>query len=188
MFTNKEFEQSVLDKLDSLEKSVKNSQKKQDEKYEKLDSELQRLHKTVVTLSESQEKVIHDKNTALTRINDTADDFSKKLLAFENTKNRIEKSIHETLARQLELIVQKITYELKTFDSVHSDVKDISVQIAQIRPELERFHSAAKHIKDVDFTLHKHARDLELSDNKKLQLDRENEKLKMMIAKMKQRR
>jgi hypothetical protein len=176
------------EEIKEILKSSEEKLKQLVEKLEKNDSIFDDFKKDVSSKIENidKKKNIESKNfeESLSRIISIADEFERSIDSFNNIKNRLDDSLLRKITELTDTEIAAIRKKMNEINEVEGEFKELVLEVSRLKSEISKFNEASLHIKEIDFTLHKHARDLEIADRKKLELEKENEMLKSVMAKM----
>ena len=118
-------------------------------------------------------------------IEKSRDDFEGAITNFDSLRKRIENMVTERLIEVVNKEIASITAKSKKFSDVEEDFSKLAEEVKFLKEELAKFNRISQGIKEVDFTLKKHANELELADKEKLRLMREMDNLQTIMARMK---
>ncbi len=125
---------------------------------------------------------------ALERLDERVAEFGKSVASFNNIKNRIDDMLYKRIKEIADEEIAAVRKRISEFSSIEAEFKSMSSEMARMRLEMAKWNAISSQVKETDFSLQKHAKELQLADSRKLELERENENLKSILSKMKRAR
>jgi hypothetical protein len=126
--------------------------------------------------------------SALDDLNNKLHAFEKSVASFDNIKNRIDDVLLLKVKEITEVELNAVKSRMAEFTSLQESFKALQDEMVRMRAELSKWNAISSQVKEIDFSLQRHAKELELADNRKLELEKENENLKDILSKMKRSR
>jgi len=135
-------------------------------------------------IKEQQKENFGEFQDTLRKITALSNEFERSLDSFNNIKNRIDDTLLRKITEVTDVEISAIRKKMQEFNNIEKEFKALVSDVSNLKSKIQEFNNISANIKEVDFTLHKHARDLESADRRKLELEKENENLKSIMAKM----
>ena len=194
MFGNKAMDEMKADfdaKLKTIEESVLKVQETLDKHNEhsvSVGGVIKQYAQDTVQVKLVQKAFSEHIEEEMSKVVDVISGFEKSMASFDNVKNRLDTLLYDKINEFIDRELASIRKKLGVFDDVEDRFKALVGEVTALKMELAKFNAIAGNIKEVDFSLHKHAKELELQDKTKIDLERENDRLKSIMAKMKRQR
>ncbi|MDP7141167.1 MAG: hypothetical protein QF362_03755 [Candidatus Woesearchaeota archaeon] len=169
--------ESNKESITSLTNSITNLKSESSELKEKLSNAIEDQAAFISNFKESSET-----------IEELKEKFENEISDFRLIKNQLPEKIFDQLKEELEPHIESLRTNVKTFNELKSELTKTSEEVNDLNSELTKFINISNNIKAEDFELAKHTKTLEKNDKEKLELVRENEQLKTLIARERRRR
>lgn len=174
----KEISKSHSDSISELKELIEANRKDISEMKELVIDEITEMNK-------KNEDISIRLDDELGRLVKMAGEFERSVASFNNIKNRLDDALYKRIQDIAESELMLVRKKLTDFKGIEEDFTKLVAQVNRLESELGKFNKITANINEVDFSLQKHARDLQMADKRKLQLERENDMLKSLMAKMK---
>lgn len=178
MFNKKDVEE-IKEQLSNLSNEL-SSLKENSNKQSQQNQELLTL---LSELKSNQSSYFSEMNKEVEEIISLKQEFSKSVRSFE----LLHKRIYDQLYTRVHEVLREHTNDLKaTTDSYNSTapkVNEMLETLNTLHSEIARFKAIAKHLRENDFQLVNHQKNLERLDNEKLHLLKKIDSLQRMIGK-----
>tara|TARA_Y100000310_G_scaffold216625_1_gene217701 strand:+ start:1553 stop:2128 length:576 start_codon:yes stop_codon:yes gene_type:complete len=181
----------IKEHIDGITKDIESNK----ETIDSLTSSITQLKSESLELKEKLSGAVENQNVLISNfkresaaIEELKEKLENDISDFRLIKNQMPEKIFEQLKEELEPHIEGLRSNVKTFNELKSELSKSSEQVDELNSELSKFVKISKNIKAEDFELVKHARMLEKNDKEKLELVRENERLKTLIARERRRR
>ncbi|HLC20460.1 MAG TPA: hypothetical protein VJK72_06055 [Candidatus Nanoarchaeia archaeon] len=122
--------------------------------------------------------------TELTAVKQAREDVEKSTRSFAEVQKKIERTIHEQLSTAIAESIQKLKLDAENYNSLKSEIVKTSTHVQKLTNEVDKFSAISSQIKQADFELSKHARNLKAGDDERIRLLKQIDDLQRMIAKM----
>lgn len=180
------FNKDLLDKIDSENKSIKNEinlilQKNEDfqkniiEKLNILDSKINsfdnNLNKLNLKFDEELKKI---KNISL--------DLNKELEQIKLSKNTMVSKIYSDLSKELNDQMKFIKTDMNSYNNLKESFSKLLNESSSIVSNIEKLNKISKNINEIDFTMSRYSKQIDLSDKEKLRLMAQIESLQKVIS------
>lgn len=127
-------------------------------------------------------------SSQVSRISEHNDQLQKRITSFKILHDRASQKLLEDmnleLKSHLDVLYQTKSKYAEQEKIVNNNLVFLNQRLDSIGSELDKFQQIAKEIKTADFELSNFARKVTAEDAEKLRLMRENEKLKMLVARI----
>ena len=127
-------------------------------------------------------------SSQVSRISEHNDQLQKRITSFKILHDRASQKLLEDmnleLKSHLDVLFQTKRRYAEQENVVNNNLTFLNQRLEEIGQELNKFQKIALQIKTADFELTNFARKVTQEDAEKLRLIRENEKLKMLVARM----
>jgi len=181
-------------RIDELKERIVEQEKAISSLKEEFNSQAKLLEKTNSLLNEIIQKFDEFKKREelrigllekeIAEIEKRRKEFEGAVTNFNSLRNRIEEMVCEKILEVVNKEISSINAKTKKFESVEEDFAKLWNQVLLLEKQISKFNNIAANIKEVDFTLKRYMKEIELNDKEKLRLMKEIDTLKSIIAKM----
>ena len=165
-------------KIDSLTSTIESNSNQLSELKEKFEEEISHI-------KEKNDEISIRFDEELNHLVNLAGEFERSIASFNNIKNRLDDILYKKINEIADTEINSVKKRLSEFDNIQDDFTGLVNEVNSLQVQIKKFNEISENIKKVDFTLHSHARDLTKADRVKLEVEKENERLKSIMAKMK---
>lgn len=185
LFADKKNQEDIDEQLKLLTRKVKAAVKSIEEQETILKTSIKEVH----ILKEEQEQLATKTKTLVQNLEEATNKLNKTTLELALFKPKLEKELIDkfstTIEQELAHTTNKIHAESNGFNAAKDTFSKHIQTSKELHNEIKKFQDIAKNIKEKDFTLEKHAKEIEKRDGEKLRLMQKIDKLENMLAKMK---
>lgn len=181
MFSNKELIE-IKKELNELKKKFNDDNKTQISETNEIKKELTHIKKELEKLSGKYEQKIPELSEELKKLAKLNNTFESRV----NSLKTIEKNIGKEFIDKTE---KKINEKFQFLDNINNkykilekELKSTTNQISNVNTQIDRLITISKSIKERDFDLVNFARELQKEQKEKIELIKENERIKKAIA------
>ena len=188
MFNKKEFEEinSKVDSLNNEFSSLKSELKEYKERYsadfEKKKELINEVKKKVEDLSWGNNSIVLELKKQLEAVRQTKEAFDKELRSFKESHENMNKTVFEKVNLSVEEQLKELKGNTVGYNDLKADVQRTILLLNELRDEVNKFKSISQSVKEKDFELTNHARNLLKMDKEKLELMRKIDALERLIA------
>jgi len=185
----------VQESLGELTKAVKEQTKavqKLSEEFDESKKEIKNHSKQIKELKDNQEKSIKDLEKTIQSLNKNNYELRKEIDTFKLSKANLHNHAVNELKKSLKEAADSLKNEKADYNKAQKAINELTENISKnyevFSKEIQRLVNVSNKIKEADFELTKHAKNLDRYENEKLKFIREIDKLETMIARMKRNR
>ena len=182
MFNRKDTEE-IKEALADLSQEIKEVRSEQKELHETNNKLIKNISSSLEELKQGQTSHSELMGKEVSKINELRSEFSKSVRSFE----LLHKKIYGQLYTRLHEVLREHTNDLKSttdnYKATSPKVKETLDTLDLLKSEIAKFNAIAKYIKESDYTLVNHQKDLERLDREKLHLMKKVDSLQRMIGK-----
>lgn len=172
----------VEENLQELKKEIQNSS----DKLKEQSNAVEEIGKQFSAFSTQSSSYINQLKTDIGSVSQIKDELQNELTDFKLLKTHLRKNIAEELTKEFreELIVHadRIKTDVKSYNDLKQNLTAIANELLVLKAEISKFNNISKSIKETDFELAKHAKNLQDSNNEKLELMRKIDTLQRLIS------
>lgn len=141
---------------------------------------------------QEEHSVVLDRlNEQRTRYDDLIAELQKEVYDFKVLKSQMQRSITERfnseLSKCLDEQKEQIKGDVTHYNNLRKDLEVVSSRLAALTDEVEKFRNISCTIKEQDFHLVRHKKNLDAMDREKLALMKKIDNLERMVAKLRRR-
>lgn len=180
MFNDKE----IIEKLDNLKEELEEVKNNNDnleslhkENFTKISEELNNLKKQQFTFSVNAEKEIEDMKVLKNQLR-------KSVSSFEQMHSKIYDTIYTKIHDILENHSKDIKYSTEKYKSLTPAVQKIIEDLDLLKKEINKFNTISQNLKETDFELVQHQKNLERHEWEKLKLMKKVDSLQRLVGKL----
>ncbi len=166
-------------------------EKRQEHHQEDIGGTYQLLNRVSEKLNELEKNNLNygqEFSNQVSRITENNDQMQKRITSFKILHDRASQKLLEEMNLELKSKMDVLFTTRKQYEEQELLVRNklllLNQKLEAIGQEVDKFNQIAKEIKTADFQLANFARKVTAEDAEKLRLIRENEKLKMLVARM----
>ncbi|PLW79804.1 hypothetical protein C0585_05680 [Candidatus Woesearchaeota archaeon] len=185
----------VQESLGELTKAVKEQTKVVRElsnDFDESKKEIKNHSKQIKELKNIQEKSLIELNKTIKDITISNQELKKEIDTFKLSKANLHNHAVNELKKSLKEVSDSLKNEKVDYNKAQKTINELTENISKsydlFSKEIQRLINVSNKIKESDFELTKHAKNLDRYDNEKLKFIREIDKLETMIARMKRNR
>ncbi len=193
MFGSKE----IIDALDEIkeklnEQSVQlENQKREtdelklhvDKKFEHMKTSFMRIE----TRDSTYFKEIDHQLNILTKLNERYGGSLENLkLIRTGLMDQISDKVEQDVNKQLSNMVERMDADVNRYNELKQNLAGLTNSLEMLKGEINKFNSISKNVKETDFELVKHQRNIESMDRHKLELMQKIEHLERLVGRMRQ--
>jgi hypothetical protein len=167
---------NVSSKFDKHSKETSQKLSSQDEKIASILDSVNRLQEKTSVFGQK----LDEETRKFIEYNDA---FRKRIDSLKILEDKISKKLLDDAVAEIKSQVQSLFTTTKEYQKLESDLKLISQSVSSIKPDIDKLHQIAGNLKPADFIMSEFAKRVTQADQEKLNLMRENERLKMIISK-----
>lgn len=150
-------------------------------------NELRELKTEIQRFSSEASRFSETAFLQLNGVRKTNEDLKSEVYDFKmlksDLKSRVVTELLDGFRDEMRKETSKIATDVTRFNELKNELSVIVTKFKSVEDEIAKFHTIAQQVKEADFSLARYARELEKNDKEKLQLMRENDNLKHLLAK-----
>lgn len=173
---------SLKENIDVLKKSTEELSGK----IESLNENMDELKNQIIDVSNCERKqhVAHSKSCK--EFNDTLEDLKKNLVEFQmnnnNFSNIVQDKIDSLVSKAVSEQINRLKVETKSYNNLKDNINILVQEMSKSQKELARFREISEKLKNKDFEMQKMLIEFNKARQEQMQIVKENEKLRRMIA------
>ena len=185
MFNKKELEE-IKEQVDLLSKEIHGKFEQHQKNLLSHNAHTNTIFNQIQTnISELQRKNFYFTDTfeeQVQKFKTLGDKLKSTIESFKLLENVASKKLMEEMQVSIENEIKNLSHTSNKYKELEEKLSATQKRLVKIEDQLDRFLELAGKIKESDFELSRYANELRRNDKEKLELMRENEKLKTLIA------
>ncbi|MBS3121779.1 hypothetical protein J4434_02765 [Candidatus Woesearchaeota archaeon] len=165
--------------------------KQQTEIIKELHNEITNLKTNFTNFHSENSNHLNQFQQELGEIKNTRNNISEELNELKLLKTHIKQRLVEELTNEfkteLKSEVERIKTDVKSYNDLKQTLQGVVITIANLKGEIEKFNNIAKDVKEKDFLLERHAKQLQNFADEKVELLQKINTLERLIGKERRR-
>ncbi len=174
----------IKDEVDGL----KSKMDAQSASFESFSREAAKLCDNLQSLRNTQSQLLEEMKGSMGMFSEVREDLSKEVYDFKLLKAQLQKKLldkfEEELKQELKLNVESVRKDLTSYEEMKNSIKEMLKKMELTKQEMGKWLEISANIKASDFELHKFARQLQNTDQEKLELMRKIDIMERLVSKM----
>ncbi|MBS3138657.1 hypothetical protein J4207_03025 [Candidatus Woesearchaeota archaeon] len=175
-------------KVDALQTNVEKQSQSISEQMKQLQkqvsTDIAQLQEMVGQFSVGFATEVQNIKIELSAVKQAREDVEKSTRSFAEVQKKIERTVHEQLSTAIADSIQRLKLDADHYTNIKKEMAGVSTHMQKLTGDMDKFSAISSQIKQADFDLSEHARNLKEGDNERVKLLKQIDDLQRMIAKM----